>query len=161
MGMNLKALNDVLSQIQVEPAELSELPNDRLGYLKAYAHEKDKDVPRTFLEFLKFLETPVDAPQVWGILAEMYGQRSFTMSDVYEAIKILETNQNDPYMSYKIVEGKAILYMPKEKWERWVMDVYERLPEKDKDEVMKIAKEMDPYKIYKAMKFLNEKNRGR
>lgn len=159
--MEWSEVERLLNQIRIEETIEPQIPNDRLGYLKRYANEKDKDVPRTFREFTKFLETPVDDPTVWNILSDMYFQRSFTMSDVYEAIKILEVNQNDPYMSYKIVEGKAILHMPKEKWEKWVMDVYERLAEKEKEEVMKIAKETDPYKIYKAMKFISEKNRRR
>lgn len=156
--MEWSEIERLLNQIHIEPSQVP-LPNDRLGYLRKYASEKDVNVP--IKEFVKFLETPVDDPTTWNILSEIYGQRSFMMSDVYEAIKILETNQNNPYMSYKIVEGKAILHMPKEKWEKWVMDVYERLAEKEKEEVMKIAKETDPYKIYKAMKFISEKNRGR
>jgi len=159
--MEWSEVERLLNQIRIEETIKPQIPNERLEYLKRYAGEKDKDVPRTFREFTKFLETPVDDPTVWNILSDMYGQRSFTMSDVCEAIKILEVNQSDPYMSYKVVDGKVILYMPKEKWERWVMDVYERLSEKEKEEISKITKDLEPYKIYKAMKFISEKNRRR
>lgn len=158
--MEWSHVETLLSQIQIEPSQVP-LPNDQVGYLRKYVSEKDRNVSSNLKQFIDFLQTPVDDPVVWSILVELYGQRSFTIADVYEAIKILETNTNDPYMSYKVVDGKVILYMPKEKWQRWVMDVYERLSEKEKEEISKITKDLEPYKIYKAMKFLSEKNRGR
>lgn len=158
--MEWEQVETLLNQIHVEPSQAT-LPSDKTSYLRNYAAKLDSEVPKVFKQFFDFLQTPVDDPVVHGILTEMFGQRVFKMEDVYEAIKILEVNNENPYMSYKIVDGKAILYMPKEKWEKWVMDVYERLSDTEKEEISKITKDLEPSKVYKAMKFLSEKNRRR